>query len=157
MEILQGPGLLAWSLTKYGVLLDRCGLWLDEQSAAASVEFADFFLKLYLQMSHAALESKQPLYRMRPKYHAFCCEIVNRTRFGNKINPRFVGCATEEDLIGKVCGALKGAIHPSTLGKRILERMLLGVNIHVMKLREGKTDTDIAVPIKCTSWGCCGC
>ena len=74
----------------------------------------------------------------RPKFHSFSCEIVDRLRGGNSINPRMVACAGEEDLIGKLCSIIKGSVHASTFGQRALERAMLGLNVHLMELRKGK-------------------
>ena len=46
-----------------------------------------------------------------------------------------VGCTGEEDFIGKDCKVAKGAVHPTTLARRVLERCMLGLNIHLMSLK----------------------
>ena len=53
-----------------------------------------------------------------------------------KMNHRHVGCFNEEDYVGQVTRMLKGAVHPLTLGKRALERMLLGINVHLAKAKQ---------------------
>ena len=116
-------------------MLDQSSMWLSDEAAGASVQFADIFILLYLKLAYEALVAKRPRWKMRPKYHSFFCEIINRTRAGSRINPRHVGCAGDEDMVGKVCGILKGSLHPVTLGKRILERCLLGINVRLMTLR----------------------
>ena len=135
---LRAPGVLAWAITKYGVLLDHCDLWLTPEEASLSVEFADLFVVLYLKLASKAINDKRPRYKIRPKYHSFFCEILSRTRSGSKLNPRYVGCNNEEDFVGKICGVLKGAVHPASLGRRVLERFLLGLNMRLMELRDPK-------------------
>ena len=135
---LRAPAVLAWAITKYGVLLDHSELWLTPEAAAASVEFADLFILLYLKLAAQALSEKRPRYKIRPKFHSFFCEIVNRTRSGSKLNPRCVGCNNEEDFVGKICGVIKGAVHPASLGRRVLQRFVLGLNMRLMQLRDPK-------------------
>jgi len=67
----------------------------------------------------------------------FSCELVNRSKT-NRINPKYVGCAMEEDYIGKIASVCKGATHPLTLGKRVLQRCLLGLNVYLMTLASEK-------------------
>ena len=129
---LQMPGAMAWALTKYGLLLDRCAFWLTEADAATADELGNLFLHLYLYLARSALAEKRPRWKLRPKFHSFACELINRKSL---VNPRFVGCAGEEDFIGKVCKVVKGAVHPTTLARRVLERCMLGLNIHLMSLK----------------------
>ena len=87
-------------------------------------------------MANQALAIGSPRFKIRPKYHSFACEIVDRIRGGNAINPQYLSCNGEEDLIGKLCSMLKKSLHPSTYGQRALERAMLGLNVHLMALRE---------------------
>lgn len=130
-ERLHAPGLMAWAITKYGVYLDRCNMFLTEQNAEQAGKFATLFLHLYLWLAGRAIQQRRPLYKMRPKYHSFACEIVNRSKT-NRMNPKYVGCAMEEDYIGKIASVCKGATHPLSLGKRVLQRSLLGLNVYLM-------------------------
>jgi len=129
---LHMPGAMAWALTKYGVLLDRCSFWFSEDDKATADELGNLFLHMYLSLARDALENKKPRWKIRPKFHSFACELINRKSL---VNPRFVGCAGEEDYIGKVCHVAKGALHPATLSRRILERCMLGLNCHLMSLK----------------------
>ena len=54
---------------------------------------------------------------------------------GNRLNPRFAGCAGEEDYIGKICGLAKSNVHAATVAKRALERAQLGLNVHLLQLK----------------------
>lgn len=136
-ERLHAPGLMAWAITKYGVYLDRCNMFLTAENAEQACKFATLFLHLYLWLAGRAIQERRPLYKMRPKYHSFSCELVNRSKT-NRINPKYVGCAMEEDYIGKIASVCKGATHPLTLGKRVLQRCLLGLNVYLMTLASEK-------------------
>ena len=116
--------------------MDSSGLWLEEEAAVAALTFGDLFMACYLAQSSKAIAEKKPLYRMRPKFHSVKCELLNRLRQGSRLNHRHVGCFNEEDYVGQVTRMLKGAVHPLTLGKRALERMLLGINVHLAKAKQ---------------------
>lgn len=135
-EALHAAGILAWSITKFGVVLDRSSLWLEDSQALECIQYADLFVHLYLHEASRALQEKRPLYKLRPKWHSFYCEIIERMRNGNSINPRHVGCAGEEDYIGKLCSMIKGSLHASTYGRRTLERALMGLNVHLMEKKK---------------------
>lgn len=134
-DALHAPGVCAWALAKFGAALDSAGLWLDEATAEAVVTFGDLFMQTYLSLSCKALRDCRPLYRQRPKFHSMKCELLDRVRSGCRLNCRYVGCFGEEDYIGKVTKVIKGAVHPKTLGKRVLERLLLTVNMHLATLK----------------------
>ena len=40
-------------------------------------------------------------YKLRPKFHAFHCQIICHAAFGAKLNIRYGSCFNEEDLVGK--------------------------------------------------------
>ena len=132
---LHHAGALAWALTKFGVLLDRCSFWLTDSDAADAVELGLLFLHLYNYLAASALQSCKPRWKLRPKMHSFACEAIRRIQDGSRVNPRFVGCCGEEDYIGKIATICKGSVHPSTLARRVLERCMLGLNVHLMSLK----------------------
>lgn len=124
----------SWALSEFGVVLDNASLWLSEAEASQAAELGLLFGQLYLKLAQNALQKLRPRYKMRPKFHDFMCGIVMRLVRGSRTNPRWLACFGEEDYIGKVCGMLKGSLHPATYGKRALERSLLGLNAHLLGL-----------------------
>ena len=128
------PAALAWSVTKFGVVLDRCSLFLDDDDAYQMVDYGTFFVQLYLFLACQALRMNRARWKARPKFHSLACEIIQRVARGSRFNPRFLSCGGDEDFIGKVCGCIKGKLHASTFGRRVLQRALLGLNVYLMKL-----------------------
>ena len=141
---LHMAGAMAWALTKYGLLLDRCSFWFSEDDKATADELGSLFLHMYLSLARDALEKKRPRWKIRPKFHSYACELVNRKSL---VNPRFVGCAGEEDYIGKVCRVAEASLHPATLARRVLERCMLGLNCHLMSLKAKKSEANAAVDV----------
>ena len=127
-----------WAISEFGVLLDGAKLWLSESEGIRAAELGLLFGQLYLWLARQALQRFRPRYKIRPKFHDFLCGIVMRLARGSRTNPRWLACFGEEDYIGKICGMLKGSMHPSTYGKRALERSLLGLNAHLMELEAPK-------------------
>ena len=87
------------------------------------------------ETNHVLADLSQQRYKLRPKFHAFHCQIVLHASSGAKLNVRFGSCFNEEDLIGKLTRVTKGALHASSSAKRLLQRWLLQMNAH---LCEGK-------------------
>lgn len=134
-ESLHKVGILAWSLTKLCVLLDTSPMWLSDEAAAALIRYGDLFSVLLLDLAAQALKEKRQRFKLRPKFHSLCCEIFDRIREGSRVNPRWVACFGEEDLVGKLARICKGSVHPSTLGRRVIERALLGLNMRLFEIR----------------------
>ena len=82
-------------------------------------------------ITHVPADLGQSRYKLRPKFHAFHCQIVLHASAGAKLNVRHGSCFNEEDLIGKVTRVTKGAMHASSTCKRILQRWLLQMNAHL--------------------------
>ena len=78
--------------------------------------------------THLNLPSR---YKLRPKFHAFHCQLILHADSGAKLNAKYGSCFNEEDLIGKITGITKDALHPTTLGKRVLQRWLLQMNSYL--------------------------
>ena len=83
------------------------------------------------QMDHALADLVQSRYKVRPKFHAFHCQIILNASAGAKYNVRYGSCFNEEDMIGKLCRVTKGALHASSTSKRLLQRWLLQMNAHL--------------------------
>lgn len=137
-EKLHKMGVLAWSITNFGLVLDHASLWLTEQEAADAIDQGLLYIQLYMHLATEAWEQKRPRYRLRPKIHSFQCEILQRLCAGSRLNPRFISCSNEEDLIGKVMAIVKNKVHASTLARRVLERYMLGINVFLMGLKSSK-------------------
>lgn len=58
-EALHAAGVLAWSITKFGVVLDRSSLWLEDSQALECIQYADLFVHLYLHEASRALQEKR--------------------------------------------------------------------------------------------------
>lgn len=144
-------GLAAWAVTRFGTKMDEFSFWLSDHEAGhykphawtrEADELVDtglLFLQLYLYLACAALDAKRPRYKVRPKLHSFACEIIQRMYAGSRVNPRHLGCAGEEDFIGKTCGVIRAKVHAATFARRTLERSLLGINVHLMELLENSS------------------
>jgi hypothetical protein len=59
--------------------------------------------------------------------HAFHHHVVYRLQQGSTLNPRICGCWLDEDLVGRIA-VMSRATHPSTMGKRALQRWLVEFN-----------------------------
>lgn len=136
-EKLYAQGVCAWSITRFGQALDHSSIWLSEEDANEATDSGLLYLQTFMLLAKTALDERRPRYRLRPKMHSFCCEILQRLYSGSRLNPRFVGCSMEEDYVGKLISILKSkSCHPSTFGKRVLERAILGINVHLMSIRK---------------------
>jgi len=133
-ERLLAPGLCAWAVTELGCILDHASLWLSDEQVINAIDTGLLMAQLYLFLATASLKACRPRYKVRPKLHSFVCEIVGRFS-QNRLNPRFIGCSNEEDFVGKVTGIIKGKLHGATFCKRALERLLLGINLHLLPLK----------------------
>lgn len=122
-ERLYAQGVCAWAITSFGSVLDNASLWLSEQQAQDAIDTGLLWCQIYMFLATQALQNCRPRYRIRPKLHC------------NRMNPRYLSCNNEEDFIGKVAAICKGKCHPSTYCKRVLERLLLGINVHLMTLK----------------------
>ena len=134
-ERLHAQGVCAWVITSFGSVLDNASLWLSEQQAQDAIDTGLLWCQIYMFLATQALQNCRPRYRIRPKLHSFYCEIIQRLYVGNRMNPRYLSCNNEEVFIGKVAAICKGKCHPSTYCKRVLERLLLGINVHLMTLK----------------------
>lgn len=137
-EKLHKMGVLAWAITNFGLVLDHASLWLTDQEAANAIDNGLLYIQLFMHLATEAWEQKRPRYRIRPKIHSFQCEILQRLCAGSRLNPRFISCSNEEDLIGKVMAIVKNKLHASTLARRVLERYMLGINVFLMGLKRSK-------------------
>ena len=98
----------------------RTRAWL-----AASARLGVLYAQCLVWLADKASKEKRPLWKVRPKLHRFVCKTVLRD---TRLNCRFVSCWTEEDNVGKTCSVACGAVHASTLSKRLLQRFLLRLN-----------------------------
>ena len=103
-------------------------MWLSEAAANKAVHAGMLYIQTYVQLAHDCLQKMVPRYKVRPKCHSFHCETVLRIKGGSRANPRFFSCFNDEDFVGRSCSVGKQSVHPVTLAKRVLERLLMHTN-----------------------------
>ena len=106
---------------------------MTDQAAASVEEAGMLYLRSYMRLAEDALKAGRPRYKVRPKVHSFHCETLLKIRSGSKLNPRFHSCFNDEDYVGRVCAVGKQSCHPSTMSRRLLERILLQTNTSLME------------------------
>ena len=132
MAKLYHQAVCAWALHHFGTLLDSCKLFLNEEEADRVVSAGLLYLQTYMVLAERALARCVPRYKVRPKVHALHCETLLKIRDGSRVNPRFHSCINDEDFVGRCCSVGKHACHPSTMARRVLERLLLQTNAWLM-------------------------
>lgn len=76
---LHKMGVLAWSLTSFGLILDRASLWLTEEESAEAIDFGLLYIQLYMHMATEAWEQKRPRYPLSPKAENTFVSMRNNT------------------------------------------------------------------------------
>ncbi len=99
-QLLLKDNIINELRTKYGVLLDQCSLFLDDDSALASVQIWRIVLPVVFGLRTTCFGSWTSPLQHETKISFG--ERVQRTKGVNNINPRFLACNGEEDYIGKV-------------------------------------------------------
>ena len=129
---LYYQAVCAWALHQFGTLLDSCKLFLNDDEADRVVNLGMLYLQTYMRLAERCLAQSIPRYKVRPKIHSFHCETLLKIRAGSRVNPRFHSCWNDEDYVGRCCTVGKQACHPSTMARRVLERLLLQTNAWLM-------------------------
>ena len=108
--------------------------FLEGKPATASGRIDHVFVFSLVEIKEQVCHEKKMWhlrYKMRPKFHAFHCQIILHASSGASLNVKYGSCFNEEDLIGKVTRVTKGSLHASTVCKRVLQRWLLQMNAHL--------------------------
>lgn len=129
---LRFQAVCAWCLHQFGCVLDASPLWLTESTARQIDAVGMLYLQTYMKLAEKALAESRPRYRLRPKAHAFHCEVLCKLRGGSRSNPRYHSCFNDEDFVGRSCRIGRQACHPNTMARRILERLMLQTNTWLM-------------------------
>ena len=129
---LQVHSICAWSACHFQAVLDACGMWLSRDQAERAALAGMTYARCHLLLARVSLEKRRPRFKIRPKLHSFVCEVCCKLLAGSTLNPRMTAAWSDESYIGKVCNiGCKAAIHMSTLGRRMLQRLLMQLNAHV--------------------------
>ena len=107
-------------------------MWLSRDQAERAALAGMTYARCHLLLARVSLENRRPRFKIRPKLHSFVCEVCCKLLAGSTLNPRMTAAWSDESYIGKVCNiGCKAAIHMSTLGRRMLQRLLMQLNAHV--------------------------
>ena len=123
---------MMWALMSFNYELDSADIVLSEAAAQRATEFGLLYARLHVCMAHDAIQDRRPRYKLRPRAHSFVCETLCGMLNGSRMNAKYVSCWSDEDFIGQACGISRAkAIHPSSLGRRLLERLRMALNAHL--------------------------
>lgn len=127
----------AWALHSFGKKLDSAGIFLTDEQADELVDVGKLFLECYARLAADALALSRPRWKLRPKFHSLHCETILRMASGSRANPRYFSCWLDEDYIGRMCNLGKAASsHPTTMSRRVMERMMLSTNCWLVERRQ---------------------
>ena len=132
VDELKVPATCAWAVSQVGNTMDKAGLWFSESEAAQMVQCGLLYVQCHVWLAREALLAARPRYKVRPRLHSFLCEVIMKIRAGSRLNPKFTACWSDESYIGRVCAISKSnAVHPVTLGLRMLQRLEMQLNAHL--------------------------
>ena len=117
-------------MTEFARILEGAGMFLTDAETAKAVACAELYVQLHVYMARKSLKEGKPRYKVRPRLHSFLCETILRLH-RSKFNPKFAACWSDEDFIGQTCAISQRALHPATLGHRMLERLLMQLNAYL--------------------------
>ena len=131
---LQMPACMLWGLMKFNEICEKAGMFFTEEEAEMAVESGLLYSRCHVALAYDSFARATPRYKVRPRFHSFVCETLCRIKNGSRQNPKFASCWSEEDFIGQSCSiGMARALHPATLGKSILERLLLTLNAELAR------------------------
>ena len=135
---LQLQAVAAWAVSLFGQCLDRGGVFFTEAERQCAAQSGLIFSQAHVALARRALLSGRPRYKVRPRFHSFLCEVVCKLLHGSTMNPKFTACWGDESYIGAVCQIGKcRAVHTSTIGLRLLQRLMLNLNSYLAELPKG--------------------
>ena len=131
---LQMPACMLWGLMKFNEICEKAGMFFTEEEAEMAVESGLLYSRCHVALAYDSFARATPRYKVRPRFHSFVCETLCRIKNGSRQNPKFASCWSEEDFIGQSCSiGMARALHPATLGRSILERLLLTLNAELAR------------------------
>ena len=129
MPQLQRPVVMMWALMQFNWILEQSGLFFDDATAMRAYHHGLLYCQLHVLAAFDALQECRPRWKVRPRLHSLVCEVLCKLGNGSRLNPKFLACWSDEDYIGQSCAIGKSrCIHPSTLGLRLLQRLVLVLN-----------------------------
>lgn len=101
--------------------MDQFPRFLTQDQAKQLRDAGYGFLNAYGALSRQAVEQKQALFNITPKFHYFChaLDLVVEERINLKFYTLFAG----EDFVGRIA-RISAKTHMATLGQRTIERYL---------------------------------
>jgi hypothetical protein len=116
----------AWAYSDYLHTLDVGDRLLSPVQRDRAASSGRLFLLSYQTLAEEAIARRTFLYKVRPKHHDYD-HVIMLLEGGSVLNPRFLSCFAEEDLMGKLkLIGLKCSRQTASL--RILESWLLTVD-----------------------------
>ena len=123
---------MMWALMSFNYELESSDIFLSEAAAQRAIQFGLLYARLHVCLAHDAIQDRIPRYKLRPRAHSFVCETLCGMLNGSRMNAKYVSCWSDKDFIGQACGISRAkAIHPTTLGRRLLERLRMTLNAHL--------------------------
>ena len=122
-------------LMKFNYLLEQNGLFFDDDTAMRVCNHGLLYCQLHVLAAYDALEERRPRWKVRPPLHSLVCEIFCKLANGSRLNPKVLACWSDEDYIGQSCAIGKSScVHPTTLGLRMLQRLVLTLNAELTRV-----------------------
>ena len=136
---LQLQAVAAWAVSLFGQCLDRGGVFFTEAERQCAAQSGLIFSQAHVALARRARLSGRPRYKVRPRFHSFLCEVVCKLLvYMEAPNSKFTACWGDESYIGAVCQIGKcRAVHTSTIGLRLLQRLMLNLNSYLAELPKG--------------------
>ena len=132
---LQRPAVMMCSLMKFNHLLEQNGLFFNDDVAIQVYNHGLLYCQLHVLAAYDALEERRPRWKVRPPLHSLVCEIFCKLANGSRLNPKVLACWSDEDYIGQSCAIGKSrCVHPTTLGLRMLQRLVLTLNAELTRV-----------------------
>ena len=94
------------SLAAFFHCLDHAGKWLNFMEQKHALHCGNLYLASYHQLAVLNFDRRRLNYKVRPKCHYFCHQILGQIE-GSALNPRHVHCFADEDFMGRVAKLAK--------------------------------------------------
>ena len=122
-----GDDLLAcalWAADSFLRVLHKSGTFLKEAEELHKTHVGNLFLRSYLRLASNALQARQRLWRLRPKFHLLW-HVVHERR-ASRLNATFTSTWMDEDAMRKWMRITR-MTHKRTAAINTLRRFLLGL------------------------------
>ena len=148
---LKVQAVLAWSITAFGCVCDRADVFFNDSERLQAAQLGLTYVQTHVWLAREALLQVRPRYKVRPRLHSFLCENVCKLLNGSALNPKYTATWADESFIGKSCGVAKQpAVHPSTVAKRLLQRLELNLNAYIAKQSRQKSQDRLSAELEGT-------